>query len=207
MSTQEQTAGLRARRPGRGPFWALLAITGLPFLLALYLFLHPELVARFGTLNHGQLVQPPRPLPAGSWQTLDGRGLDAAALKGKWSLLMVAEGRCDRGCQKNLYYMRQIRLAMGERRYRVARLMLLSDGVVSEDLRRKLEPFEGTRVIVGPGDARARLLALLEVDRQPLDGRMFLIDPQGLLILAYPPHPEWKDVLKDLERLLKVVQQ
>ena len=60
--------------------------------------------------------------------------------------------------------------------------------------------------MVGPAAARDQLLALLRVDEVPLSGRIFIVDPQGKLILAYPPNPPWKDVLKDLEQLLKVVQ-
>ena len=194
------------KKPSLAPFWGLLIVTGLPFLLALYLFLHPEMLEILGTKNHGQLIQPTRDLPALQVQTLDGRGLDLASLKGNWTLLMVADGECGEACQKNLYYLRQIRRAMGENRTRVERLMVLNDGRPGADLQTKLNPFEGTRVIVGPDAAREQLLARLRVDGLPLNERMFIVDPQGKLILAYPPNPPWKDVLKDLEHLLKVVQ-
>jgi cytochrome oxidase Cu insertion factor (SCO1/SenC/PrrC family) len=188
------------------PFWALVVVTGLPFLLALYLFLNPEMLEVFGTKNHGQLVQPARDLPALQLQTLDGRGLDLDSLKGEWTLLMVGDGECAAPCQQNLYYLRQIRRAMGENRTRVQRLMVLADGKPGPDLQDTLQPFEGTRVVVGPDAARKQLLALLRVDRQPLAGRIYIVDPQAKLILAYPPNPKWKDVLEDLEHLLKVVQ-
>jgi cytochrome oxidase Cu insertion factor (SCO1/SenC/PrrC family) len=194
------------KKPSMAPFWGLVIVTGLPFILALYLFLHPEMLEVLGTKNHGQLIQPTRDLPALHLQTLDGRGLDLASLKGNWTLLMVADGKCGEACQQNLYYLRQIRRAMGENRTRVERLMVLDDDTPGADLQTTLKPFEGTRVVVGPAAARDQLLALLRVDEVPLSGRIFIVDPQGKLILAYPPNPPWKDVLKDLEQLLKVVQ-
>ena len=122
------------KKPSMAPFWGLVIVTGLPFILALYLFLHPEMLEVLGTKNHGQLIQPTRDLPALHLQTLDGRGLDLASLKGNWTLLMVADGKCGEACQQNLYYLRQIRRAMGENRTRVERLMVLDDDTPGADL-------------------------------------------------------------------------
>ncbi|OOY98402.1 hypothetical protein [Solemya velum gill symbiont] len=33
----------------RGPFWALLALTGLPFMLALYFFYNPDMLTGLTT--------------------------------------------------------------------------------------------------------------------------------------------------------------
>ena len=206
MSAQEHTAEMNQDKVGgRGPFWGLLIVTGLPFLLALYLFYHPELVARLGTTNHGQLIQPPRALPALQLQTPEGGTVAADALQGKWTLLMVADSGCSEACQKNLYYLRQIRRAMGKDRYHVARVMVPGGRMSSEVMATKLEPFEGTLVVFD--SARGAVLDALRVDAQTPVGRMYIADPKGMLILAYPPNPAWRDVLRDLERLLKVVQQ
>jgi len=207
MTAGEGTVVAAEKKPGRGPLWGLLIVTGLPFLLALYLYLNPGLLKHFGTKNHGQLVQPPRSLPGLQVQTLEGAGLDLGSLKGNWTLILAADSACDEGCQKNLYYLRQIRRAMGENRSRVQRLLVLSDNGDTHELGAKLQPFEGTAVVVGPDPARGQLLELLRVDKQAVNGRMYIADPQGRVILAYPPNPPWKDVLKDLEYLLKVVQQ
>jgi cytochrome oxidase Cu insertion factor (SCO1/SenC/PrrC family) len=206
MTAQESITSMSEPKPNRMTLWALMIVTGLPFLLALYLFLNPEMLEVLGTKNHGKLVQPTRDLPALQVQTLDGNGLNLESLKGNWTLVMVGDGDCAESCQKNLYYMRQIRRAMGENRTRVQRLMVVRDGRLGPDLQAVLKPFEGTRVIVGPDAALDQLLAWLRVDDAPLLGRMYIVDPQGKLILAYPPNPPWKDVLKDLEHLLKVVQ-
>jgi cytochrome oxidase Cu insertion factor (SCO1/SenC/PrrC family) len=190
----------------RGPFWALLALTGLPFMLALYFFYNPDMIAGLTTANKGQLLTPARQVPQMTLQTLDGKGFDTSALKESWTLLLISPSACDTECEKNLFLLRQIRLAMGENRKRIHRLMLLTDTDNLDQLKQQLEPYEGTRVITGSPDDRQLLLSLLETGDLPPNGRIFTIDPQGKIILAYDLNPNWKDILKDLEHLLKVVQ-
>lgn len=192
---------------GRGHFWALMAVTGLPFILAMVLFYNPDLMPDMGGgINKGQLVQPTRAMPDTTFETLDGKGFSTEKLKDQWTLLMVAGSDCDETCQRNLFFLRQIRLAMGEDRYRINRLMLVLDNNSLDGLAGKLEPFEGTKVIIGPESERARLKEILAIDSVALEGRIYTIDPQGRLVLGYLPNPAWKDVLKDLQHLLKIVQ-
>lgn len=194
-------------RRSNAPFWVLLAITGLPFLAAWVVYFNPSLLGDFSTSNRGMLVTPTRPVPELRLETLDGAGFDTASLRGNWTMLAVADSRCDQGCETNLYDMRQIRLAMGDERKRIQRVLLLTDTDAIDRLSEHLAPFEGTVVVTGPAGARARLLALLDTgDDVPASDRVFLIDTLGNLMMAYPPVPPAKDVLKDLERLLKVVR-
>lgn len=192
-------------KKGRRTMWALLIVTGLPFMLALYLFYNPQVLDGFGTKNRGQLVQPTVNLPALKMQMLNGRTFDWASAQGNWSLLLLAGSRCGDSCMRNLFHLRQIRLTMGEDRYRVRRLMLLTNEGDTTELAKQLEPFEGTQVLVGPGDVREKMLALLAVNGDATEGRIYIIDPQGRLILSYQPNPPWKDVLKDLQHLIRVV--
>lgn len=212
MNTTEDAVSMsdqnhEADKPkGRGTMLALLLVTGLPFMLAMYLFYNPQVLDGIGTKNRGQLVQPTIAMPPMQLQTLDGRTFDTERLKGNWSLLMLAASDCDANCQQNLFHLRQIRRAMGEGRYHVQRLMLLTDTRNTTGLAKQLEPFEGTEVLTGPADARAQLLKSLAVNGPADEGRIYTIDPQGRLVLSYPANPPWKDVMKDLQQLVKVVQ-
>jgi hypothetical protein len=49
----------------------------------------------------------------------------------------------------------------------------------------------------------AELIQVLGVDRLE-QGRLFVVDPLGNLILSYPPDADQARLLKDLERLLSV---
>ena len=50
------------------------------------------------------------------------------------------------------------------------------------------------------------MLQMLAVNGDVSEGRIYIIDPQGQLILSYPENPPWKDVIKDLQHLVKIVQ-
>ena len=189
------------------PFWILLAITALPFLAAWIVYFNPSLLGDRSTSNHGTLVTPPQPIPPMQLDTLDAAGFDTAGLAGNWTLLTVADSNCDRDCETNLYHLRQIRLAMGEERQRILRLLVLNDAEATDALRERIAPFEGTVIVTGPAPARDRLLEILnEGSGSGTTNRVFLIDPLGNLMMAYPPVPPANDVLKDLERVLEVVQ-
>ena len=205
VSMSENLQGKELKK-GRRTMWALLLVTGLPFLAALYLFYNPQVLDGFGTKNRGQLVQPTVVLPSVKMQTLDGGTYDSASMQGNWSLLLLAGSSCNDNCMQNLFHLRQTRLAMGENRYRVQRLMLLTDEGNTSGLAKKLESFQGTHVLVGPAEARDSLIRSLAVNGEAAEGRIYTIDPQGRLILSYDSNPPWEDVLKDLKYLIRVVQ-
>ena len=196
-----------AKNPNR-PFWILLAVTGLPFLAAWIVFFNPALMDTFSTSNKGELITPVRPIADMELRTLEGSTFDTGALKDNWTMLSVASSQCGEGCETNLYHMRQIRLAMGEDRKRVQRILVLSDEdpAAIAALTDRMTPYEGTIVITGPAGERDRLLTMLDTGDGNTDNRIFMVDPLGSLMMAYPPVPDAKDVLKDLERLLQVVQ-
>lgn len=192
-------------KSGRRHFIALTLVIGLPFAVALYLIYNLDVLEGIATKNKGYLVQPTREIPTLEFQTLDGGIFDTKSFQGTWTLLLAVDSQCDDGCQKNLFYQRQIRLATGDDRSRVNRVTLLLDKEAIDSFAKKVEPFK-TQVLIGPEASREALLKTLMIDDQPMHGRMFTIDPQGRLVLGYDANPAWKDVLHDLQHLLKVVQ-
>lgn len=203
---EQENANPVEKKNSNTPFYVLLAITGLPFILALYFFYNPHLVSHLSTGNNGTLLNPPVAIPEMQLDTYDGKTFDTKKLKDNWTLIMVASSKCEEKCIQNLFFLRQIRLAMGEDRSKVQRLMLLTDTEHTAGLNKILEPYDGTVTITGSDENREQLVKLLKVDEKPLANRIFMIDPQGLVMMSYPENPPWKDVLKDLQHLLKIVQ-
>ena len=195
-----------AKRRSYAPLWALIAVTMLPFAAAWIVYFNPSLLGEMQTSNRGELVTPPRPVPAMTLDILSGESFRSGDLQGNWTLVSVAGSDCDRDCEINLYHMRQIRLAMGEERSRILRLLVLEDDQSTDALAARLEPYAGTIVITGPAAMRDQLLDFLSPGEDTASNRIFLIDPQGSLMMVYPPAPKAKDVVKDLERLISVVQ-
>jgi cytochrome oxidase Cu insertion factor (SCO1/SenC/PrrC family) len=181
---------LRARRT-----LALIAVVAIaPFVLAwaAYLFWTPD---RY--MNHGKLIEP-HPLPVATLASRDGTPFRLDALRGKWVLIHADSGACGDSCRKQLYYMRQIRIAQGANQDRIDRVWLLTD---DRQPPADIAPlYEGVAVVRAAGSA---LVAALPADRDVSD-HVYLVDPLGNLMLRFPRDPDPKGMVKDLQRLLKV---
>ena len=133
--------------------------------------------------NYGELIEP--------------RGLSGApiaALRGKWVLVTFDPAACGPACERKLYFVRQVRKAQGKEMDRIERLWVVTDGAQPRaDL---LAATDGSR----SAHADARFVA--QFPGNPLD-HIYLVDPLGNLMMRFPPDPEPKKVIKDLERLLK----
>lgn len=168
-------------------------VSAFPIAAALffYYFAPPA-----GRMNHGELLTP-TPMPAQPLPLLAGEAFRFGQLKGKWLLLQIDSGDCAARCREKLYAMRQIRLAQGKDMARLERLWLLSDDRrPAPDL---LAEHEGTRVVQAAG---SEVLAAFPA---PADrtAHLYLIDPQGNLMMRFPEKPDPTRMIKDLQRLLR----
>lgn len=133
--------------------------------------------------NYGELIEP-RVLAAPPFD----------ALRGKWVLVSIDAAACDAGCERKLYFMRQMRKATGKNQERVERLWLLTDARSPSPT--LLAAIEGTHV------ARADAELLRSFPGTP-SAHIYVVDPLGNLMLRFPPDPDPSAMLKDLERLLR----
>lgn len=148
--------------------------------------------------NYGTLVSP-TPVPDQALTGLDGRPL-SGSLRGKWVLVQFDAPGCDADCERKLYYMRQVRRALGQNMERVARLWVLTeDGRPAVQL---LDAVSGT-VVARPGDAR--FAAAFGPPARRVE-HIYLVDPMGNLMMRFPRDPDPSKMLKDLQRLLKYSQ-
>ncbi len=150
--------------------------------------------------NHGELIQPVRPLPPVDLPVpADWPRSSEPLFHGKWSLLYVGSGGCDSGCRQALYVMRQTRLSLNNDATRVVRVFLVSSdccavqGLKAEQAGLLLED--------GSGPAGAPLLAAIPADRQHT---LFIVDPLGNLMMRYDARREPKGLLQDLKKLLSL---
>ena len=142
--------------------------------------------------NYGELLAT-RPAPEIEGAALAGRAFHVADLRGKWVLAMAAPGGCDATCAQALYAKRQARTIQGREMDRVARVWFVTD-----------ETTPAPAVLAEHPDlavVRAAQGVLAAWGAGP--DRIYLLDPLGNLVLAYPRDPDIKGVAKDLTRLLK----
>jgi hypothetical protein len=167
-----------------------------------------------GHVNHGELIQPPRPLPrvelpriALAGQTAGRTTPELAAgdptlFRGTWTLVYIGDGTCDASCRGTLYVMRQTRLALGTDMTRLERVFLVTANCCAKDYLAR--EHAGITVLDASGAAGARLL-----DRFPAGDRahtLFIIDPLGNLMMRYDVRRDPRGLLVDLRRLLELSQ-
>jgi cytochrome oxidase Cu insertion factor (SCO1/SenC/PrrC family) len=146
--------------------------------------------------NYGELIAP-RILSDPELRRPDGGEFRLSQLRGKWVLLQVDSAACGEACRKKLVYMRQARLALGKEAERVERVWLLDDTATPDPI--LLREHSGLNLARVPGRA---FLEELPSSGNPA-GYIFVLDPQGNLMLRFPGEPDERRMLKDLARLLK----
>lgn len=173
---------MRPPGSGRGMLMLIVGLLLLPFVIGGGLYVsgwHPT-----RTTNHGQLLNPPQTLP-------DDLLRSTAEMRGKWIFLLQVQGPCASDCLARLDEMRRIQVALYKNMSRLRRVVLTDQ----------------------PNDAALAELRVTQSDLLPLSrpagelsgapGTLFVVDPQGWLVMRYPPGTSAKDMRADLERLLK----
>lgn len=192
-SPQEAAAG-DARRTGAGRLKMLLvlAVCAAPVIASYFTYyvIHPQ-----GGRSFGELIQPPKPLPA-----------SLANLRGQWLLVSVAGGACDDRCERNLYVQRQLRESLGRDKERVDWVWLVDD---AQPVREAIKPALAQATIVTID--RAQLSQwLAPAPGHSLQDHLYVVDPRGDWMMRFPPAGERsldvaaaKNMKRDLERLLR----
>ncbi len=179
---------------GRIKMLALAAFFALPVVASYavyFLDLAPGTTANYGTLlSH--------PLGDTTLQGVDGKPVRTADLRGKWVLVQFDSGECGEYCERKLYFMRQVRKALGKDMSRVERLWLLTDAQAPKPP--LAAAIEGTRLARTAGSTIA---AEFPAERSAAD-HIYLVDPHGNLMMRFPRDPDPSRMLKDLQRLMKV---
>jgi hypothetical protein len=141
--------------------------------------------------NYGELLATVAPPLVGT--RADGQPFALAQLRGKWVLAIAAGGGCGAVCQRGLYATRQARTIQGREMERVQRVWLVTDNAALDAA--LLQQHADVRVVRVAADALGAFPAGA--------GRIYLIDPLGNLVLAFPQDPDIKRVAKDIERVLR----
>ncbi|MDR6420695.1 SCO family protein [Paraburkholderia phenoliruptrix] len=190
---------------GRGSWqrgrWMLLLVAivcGAP--IAISYFMYYVVKPTGGTTSYGTLVEPQRPIPDSLVVTgEDGKPLKLASLRGHWLMISVDSSACDKACATKLYFMRQIRAAQGAERERVVEVWLRTDAGKVADVIQKAYP-DTDMLVADP----AQVSAWLPVDQgTQISDHLYLVDPNGNLMMRFPKDPNPSKIKGDLTKLLK----
>lgn len=166
---------------------AIIAVAFVPLFIAYTLFFFFPSFAPDGTTNQGQLVDPP--VEAATVHP-------ALPATRHWELVIPVESTCDSDCEELLYLSRQVIAGLGKDADRVHRTLLLGTEATPE-FRALLDEEHGDmrRLHADTGE-------LLSVDdARPL---IFLMDPNGNIMMFYRLDQAGKPMQKDLKHLLKI---
>lgn len=182
----------------------LAALFALPVIIAYALYFSGWRPAATG--NHGELVQPVRPIADAALTRLDGGSMRFSELHGKWTLLTFSPAECLKPCERNLHNMRQVITAQGDKAGRVQSVLVVTDPKALDLLRYTVKDYPDMRVIVGPPDSVSTLARQFTLPAgSPLDSlnRVYLVDPLGNFMMSYPADADPNGIRKDLSRLLR----
>lgn len=190
---------LPATKPARYTMALLVATFVLPFVLGTGLYLSGWRPEKFG--NHGNLIQPPRPMPETGLLQADGRPLPTAELRGKWLLMLPIEGSCGASCRESLQQMSNVHLALNKEQGRLRWVLVSTEG--SPPFAELQQTYPDLLVAKVDPEAATEWANALDNTGQGL----LIADPLGNVIMRYDDstdkRTEMRGVHKDLERLLK----
>ncbi|MGD9592245.1 MAG: SCO family protein [Candidatus Berkiella sp.] len=183
----------------------VIVIAG-PFLFA-WNMVQKSARHEFRMSNHGDLITPPininqTPLyDIGEKKSFTGKDLS-----GKWWLVYASPAKCQQTCHEILYNMRQIRTALGKDASRLDRLFLAHPQCPQSVCETYLSDNYGDmpRANMAIKDYDVLFNQISNSDARDTVGEVYIIDPQGNIMMHYDADIEAKAILSDLKRLLRV---
>ena len=175
---------------------AKLVLIGAIFFLPIaasviaYNFVHLE-----PTANYGELLQPPPAVDAQPFVRAPGEAFRFAELSGRWALVASDDAGCAAGCLEKLHTVRHVWLALGREASRVQRVFV-AGGTAPVHLPADLAGV----IVLAPAPGTTPSAAL----RDP--AHIYLVDPNGNVMMRWPARPDMRRMLNDLQRLLKASQ-
>lgn len=165
-----------------------------PLILAAWLYFSGAGLRPAGKTNHGALLEP----LVNIGELLPDSAI-AARADGRWLLVYANNGVCDKTCETALYMLRQLRLMLGNDTERLSRVFL--HGNSAPDTVLIANEHKGL-IALQDND-----LSVLLSNKKPMDlaaGGFYLVDPLGNLVMYFRPDIEPRDMVEDIERLLKL---
>jgi hypothetical protein len=179
--------------------------------LALGFFMFPasqqerdQLLNELGTTNHGTLLTPMAAVAGLPLSDEAGNPWRWQDHKPKWRMLIPSGATCEGECAELLYTTRQVHLRLGKYTHRLERFLVVTEGELAPEFRESLKtdhPY--LKVIHGEGAALSTWLAQTNSPWQAGDGKVILVDPEGMAMMVYDASHNGNGMLEDLNHLLK----
>ncbi|MBV1878564.1 MAG: hypothetical protein KUG79_13050 [Pseudomonadales bacterium] len=171
----------------------LFSIGLVPVLVAYVVYVFFPHLLPATTTNQGQLIVPP----------IENTAIGLEKEDRKWLLLLPVDSSCGAECEQRLYLARQINLALGKESERVKRVLIVSANTSADLTERLMQQYHDMRLLPLDGEMLANQLSSV-VARDQLSTTIFVMDPNGNIMMYYSLDRAGKGMLRDLKHLLKV---
>lgn len=183
---------------------------GLLLLILITLFFTPLFVAWFlygqhislnkHLTNRGNLILPP--FSVNELQLRNAKNvLVENPQQDHWLLLLFYPATCKTECEKNIYYLQQIRIATGKDQNRILR------AVIRYRNNKLQHTYNGTQYFfVDPKHYEIIINQHVKNNDGTELGAIFIVDPKGNVMMSYPATTNPEQILHDLKHLLTLSQ-
>jgi cytochrome oxidase Cu insertion factor (SCO1/SenC/PrrC family) len=122
----------------------------------------------------------------------------------RWHMMVFTGASCDEACNKILYSMRQINIAVGKNAPRVRHMIVHLENPGDEFRALITDEYPDARRVYS--NSQTIEAALQEVGANFRSNEIYIMDPLGNIMLRFNQDQSYKDLMHDLNKLLKVSQ-
>ena len=154
-----------------------------------------------GRTNKGTLILPPIELYSLNIREKNGQKFTSKQLEGDWGMLIIVGRQCDQQCKKVLNVTERVHVALNQNSDRVRRYVLVDN-----------QSEQQTDSLPSGFDQMQSLFINTALVKKKLQNAginisgisILLVDPLGNIMMYYKNNQIGKDVVKDLQKLLRV---
>jgi len=182
---------MKGKRSPRVLLVIIAAMFLLPLLLAWLMYTGAIDYKPGSTRNYGQLVTPPLPI---SWDEIEG----GEAFREHWVILHAVPDPCTDECVSQITNLRQIHRASGRQQSRILIALLLEEPIAADFSAMLKETYPEFQLVTDPSSDLQNSMQQVSAS----NGAVYLVDPLGNIMMAYPGGDDPNHLKQDLKRLL-----
>ena len=184
---------------GKIKFLLIVTIFVLPFAVSNHLYNKHLSGEKLGTTNYGIFIDPIISLTETSFFDLSKNNKKYNSLERKWYLIYNIRSECSETCLNEIYLLRQINIALGKDMDRVKRIILLGEQNDEDFNNELIEKYPNLIIVSNQPSSLKNIITSIKNNHN-----LFLVDPNGNVILGYDENFNGKKLLKDIKKLLKL---
>ena len=154
--------------------------------------------------NHGDLITPVIDIEALQLKDLMNKIMPREKLTHTWRMIYIVGKDCDDSCNKGLYHMRQINIALGKNQDRFQHMIIHTDAMGNDFM--QLVDTEHQASLHAYSSREILLNVFSAAETEIPSNSIYIMDPIGNIMMRFSPEISPKLILKDLNHLLKISQ-